>query len=83
MSDAQKFRTMDWIVGVATLFAVGLTTWNFVTTSSNDTRITVIEQTRFTAEDAETLIQPKLDLIIQKMEHIGRDLQRLEDKIDE
>lgn len=55
MSDAKKFRTMDWIVGLATTVALAVGAWSLKTTTDHSQRIAVIEDSRFTREDAAQL----------------------------
>ena len=80
MSDAQKFRTMDWLVGVATTIALAISGWSMVRLINISERVAVIESTRFTDEDAREIITPQLNLIVQELEHIQQDLDRIADK---
>lgn len=52
MSDATKFRTMDWTVGLATTIALALSAWSLTKTVNHGERIAVIEDSRYTPEDA-------------------------------
>lgn len=80
MSDAQKFRTMDWLVGVATTIALAISGWSMVRLINISERVAVIESTRFTDEDAREIITPQLNLIVKELEHIKQDLDRIADK---
>ena len=80
MSDAQKFRTMDWLVGVATTIALAISGWSMVRLINISERVAVIESTRFTDEDAREIITPQLNLIVQELEHIKQELDRIADK---
>ena len=80
MSDAQKFRTMDWLVGVATTIALAMGGWTMVRLMSISERVAIIESTRFTDEDARQIITPQLNLIVQELDHIKKDLDRIADK---
>ena len=80
MSDAQKFRTMDWLVGVATTIALATSGWSMVRLINISERVAVIESTRFTDEDAREIITPQLELIVKELEHIKQDLDKLADK---
>ena len=79
MSDAQKFRTMDWLVGVATTVALAISGTALMSLVNISERVAVIESTRFTPEDADKQIQPQLELIVQKLEVLQRDINRIED----
>ena len=81
MSDAQKFRTMDWLVGVATTVALAISGTALMSLVNISERVAVIESTRFTPEDADKQIQPQLELIVQKLEVLQRDINRIEDGI--
>lgn len=80
MSDSQKFRTMDWLIGVATTIALAIGGWSMVRLISISERVAVIESTRFTDEDAREIITPQLELIVKELEHIKQDLDRIADQ---
>lgn len=81
MSDAQKFRAMDWVLGLALTALIGVCGWSLVRLVNISERVAVIESTRFTPEDADKLIQPKLDMIIFKLETLSRDVKEVEEKL--
>lgn len=90
MTDQAKFRTRDWIVGVATTAALAVAGWSLLTDISQGERLTAIEENRFTATDAaglkmeivEKMQEPprwfkeRVDLLITK---VGK----LDDKVDD
>ena len=78
MSDAQKFRTMDCIVGIALTALLGVCSWALVSIVTLNERVAVIESTRFTDEDARELLQPKLDLMLLHLENMAEDIEKLE-----
>lgn len=71
---------MDWLVGVATTIALAISGWSMVRLINISERVAVIESTRFTDEDAREIITPQLNLIVQELEHIKQDLDRIADK---
>ena len=71
---------MDWLVGVATTIALAISGWSMVRLINISERVAVIESTRFTDEDAREIITPQLNLIVQELEHIQQDLDRIADK---
>ena len=83
MSDAQKFRTMDWIIGVSTAIALSIASWSLVRIVDISERVAVIESTRFTDEDAEKLIAPKLELLISNINVIKDDVKELKRDINQ
>ena len=83
MSDAQKFRTMDTIISLALVALVGVSSWALVSIVSLNERVAVIENTRFTDEDAEKLIAPKLELLISNINVIKDDLKELKRDINQ
>lgn len=83
MSDAQKFRTMDWIIGVSTATALSIASWSLVRIVNISERVAVIESTRFTAEDAEKLLEPKLELLIYNINVIKEDVKELKRDINQ
>lgn len=83
MSDAQKFRTMDTIISLALVALVGVSSWALVSIVSLNERVAVIENTRFTDEDAEKLIAPKLELLISNINVIKDDVKELKRDINQ
>jgi|13_taG_2_1085334.scaffolds.fasta_scaffold58941_2 hypothetical protein len=78
MSDKQKFRTMDCIVGIALTALLAVSSWALISIVTLNERVAVIESTRFTDDDARELIQPKLDLMLLHLENLAEDIDKLE-----
>ena len=83
MSDEQKFRTRDTIISLALVALVGVSSWALVSIVSLNERVAVIENTRFTDEDAEKLIAPKLELLISNINVIKDDVKELKRDINQ
>jgi len=77
MSDEQKFRAMDWLVGVATLVALGIGGWSMYTTAELQTRVAVIEDGRYTASDAAKDRAEQLRIINQNYHSIRQSLSEI------
>jgi hypothetical protein len=61
VSDEAKFRAMDWLVGVATLVTLSLVSWLMITSNDHGNRITAVESTAQTQEQARVQKEEILD----------------------
>ena len=95
MSDDTKFRAMDWLIGVATTVALGVGSWSLVATMDHSKRIAVIEDTRFTREDARInreeiigavqtprWIEERFERIADQNDRMLRQLEEIERKLE-
>jgi hypothetical protein len=87
---------MDWIVGLATLVALGLSSWTMLQTVDHGSRIAVIEDSRFTDADAAHMkeqiiesvqtprwIEERFNLIAQQNAEISRQLDAIDRRMRE
>jgi hypothetical protein len=74
---------MDTIISLALVALVGVSSWALVSIVSLNERVAVIENTRFTDEDAEKLIAPKLELLISNINVIKDDVKELKRDINQ
>ena len=82
MSDEEKFRTMDWVIGTATTVALMVSSWAIVGLINVQTDVAVINSTRFTPDDADRQVKPQLDLIILLVEGLKEDINKIETKLE-
>ena len=77
MSDKQKFRAMDWVVGLATTVTLGIVTWLLITTHNHEGRLDVIESSRYSDSDAAHDKAEIVKLIQDEFKAIGHDLGQI------
>ncbi|MFI4861820.1 MAG: hypothetical protein ACIAXF_14200 [Phycisphaerales bacterium JB063] len=94
MSDEQKFRTMDWIIGLGITVSLSLAGWSMTQVVDHGNRIAVIEDSRFTDADARMLkdeivqsvqtprwIEERFNLIAEQNKEISRQLTEIQRRL--
>ena len=59
-------QIMKWLVGVATAAALGLSSWNLSTTSSDHAKISTVEERATAVRDRLDRIEDKIDWLVQE-----------------
>lgn len=78
MSNAQKFRTMDWLVGLATVVALGLSTWSLTTTYQHSERLVRLEsETR----DPPRWVEERFDTLGKSVSEIKTDIKEIKREV--
>lgn len=74
MSDKNKFRTMDWLVGVATTVALAMGGWSFATTQDNAQRIVKLESEQ---RDPPRWVDDKFNALTESVAEIKGDIKEI------
>lgn len=59
-------QIMKWLVGVATAAALGLSSWNLSTTSTDHAKISTVEERATAVRDRLDRIEDKIDWLVQE-----------------
>lgn len=84
MSDSQKFKTRDALVGLVATLAIGVASWGWKTDrelrdadADARERLAVVESTQFTDADAIKVFAPGLERIAVELKHLGETIKEL------
>lgn len=87
MSETQKFKTRDLIVGLVATVSMTVASWGMKTDrdlrsadAAAAERLSVIESTQFTDDDAAQVFAPGLERVLSKIEHLGEKIGDLKEE---